>query len=97
MASSGSTLHNEGLRTLRHKGLSSPELLGRHTMQTTLVPGSFVRHPQAPDWGLGQVQSVVGSRVTVNFEHRGKVLIDLRVVSLEPVGDSRAAPTPVRK
>ena len=66
-------------------------------MQTTLAPGSFVRHPEAPEWGLGQVQSVVGWRVTVNFEHRGKVLIDLRVVSLEPVAGARAAPPQARK
>ncbi|MDX2103441.1 MAG: DUF3553 domain-containing protein [Alphaproteobacteria bacterium] len=50
-----------------------------------LVPGDWVRHPDAPDWGLGQVQSVIGVRATVNFEHRGKVLIDLSVVSLESV------------
>ena len=34
------------------------------------------------DWGVGQVQSVVGSRVTVNFEHRGKVLVNTDVVEL---------------
>lgn len=49
------------------------------------VPGLFVRHPQRPDWGLGQVQSAIGSRVTVNFEHAGKLLIDVAVVALEPV------------
>ncbi len=46
------------------------------------VPGSFVRNPDAPDWGLGQVQSVVGHRVTVNFEERGKLLINTAVVTL---------------
>ena len=35
-----------------------------------LVPGALVRHPDRPDWGLGQVQSVDGARVTVNFERR---------------------------
>jgi hypothetical protein len=49
-----------------------------------LVPGMFVRHPQRPDWGLGQVQSVIGARVTVNFENAGKLLINSDVVSLEP-------------
>ena len=60
-------------------------------METILAPGTFVRHPTQPDWGLGQVQSVIGSRATVNFEHRGKVLIDLRHVRLEPVEPPRAA------
>ena len=35
----------------------------------------LVRHPGQPDWGIGQVQSVVGKRATVNFEHAGKQLI----------------------
>lgn len=47
-----------------------------------LTPGAFVRHPGAPDWGLGQVQSVVGANVTVNFENRGKVMIDTAVIGL---------------
>lgn len=41
-----------------------------------------VRHPDQPDWGDGQVQSVVGARITVNFENVGKVLINGRVVTL---------------
>lgn len=49
-----------------------------------LVPGMFVRHPGRPDWGLGQVQSVIGARVTVNFENAGKLLINSDVVSLTP-------------
>jgi len=46
-------------------------------------PGGYVRHPQQPGWGLGQVQSAIGNRVTVTFEHAGKVLIDTNVVTLE--------------
>ncbi len=48
-------------------------------------PGDYVRHPGQPDWGLGQVQSAVGHRVTVNFEHAGKVLVDTAYVALEMV------------
>ena len=54
-----------------------------------LVPGAMVRHPSEPDWGLGQVQSVIGERVTVNFEDRGKVLINAAVIELEIVEDER--------
>jgi hypothetical protein len=53
-------------------------------MVNILEPGMMVRHPQQPDWGLGQVQSSIGHRVTVNFEHAGKVVIDLRQVELTP-------------
>jgi transcription elongation factor GreA-like protein len=48
-------------------------------------PGQYVRHPQRPEWGVGQVQSVVGDRVTVNFEHAGKLLINTAHTVLEPV------------
>lgn len=36
----------------------------------------LVRHPDHEDWGIGQVQSRIGSKVTVNFEHAGKVVIE---------------------
>jgi hypothetical protein len=45
----------------------------------------LVRHPLKPDWGLGQVQSNAAGRVTVNFEHAGKVVIFGGAVALEPV------------
>lgn len=54
-------------------------------MQDDLVPGLYVRHPTQPDWGVGQIQSAVGHRVTVNFEHGGKVLINTEQVRLEVV------------
>jgi FKBP-type peptidyl-prolyl cis-trans isomerase 2 len=52
---------------------------------TELEPGMRVVHPGQPDWGEGQVQSVIGERVTVNFEHRGKVLINVANVRLDVV------------
>jgi hypothetical protein len=53
----------------------------------SIEPGQRVRHPARPDWGVGQVQSVIGNRVTVNFENAGKVLVNIAVVNLEPVED----------
>ena len=50
-----------------------------------LAPGDWVRNPRAPEWGLGQVQSVIGERVTANFENAGKRLINAAVVSLTRV------------
>jgi hypothetical protein len=52
-----------------------------------LEPGVLVRHPTETDWGLGQVQSVVGRKVTVNFENAGKQTIDASVVTLVFVSD----------
>ena len=54
-----------------------------------LLPGTTVRNPRQPDWGLGQVQSVIGSRVTVNFEKRGKLTLDIRHLRLEIVDPPR--------
>jgi hypothetical protein len=45
----------------------------------------LVSHPDRPDWGIGQVQSAVGNRVTVNFEHAGKRLINSDLVHLDTV------------
>ncbi len=47
-------------------------------------PGMLVRNPAAPEWGLGQVQSRIGDRVTVMFEEHGKQVIDVSHVPLEP-------------
>ena len=58
-----------------------------HSGFTDILPGQFVRHPGRPDWGIGQVQSVIAGRATVNFEHVGKVLVNLASVALEPIED----------
>lgn len=50
---------------------------------TDYEPGQRVRHPSHPEWGVGQVQSVIGKRVTVNFEHLGKVLINTAAIALD--------------
>ncbi|OSP56367.1 DUF3553 domain-containing protein [Pseudoruegeria sp. SK021] len=52
-------------------------------MTSLLEPGMLVRHPNQPDWGLGQVQSNIGGKVTVNFEHMGKIVVDASRVDLE--------------
>ena len=51
-----------------------------------LEPGALVRHPDRADWGVGQVQSVDGRRVTVNFEEAGKQAIDTDKVALVYLG-----------
>ena len=52
-----------------------------------LEPGMRVEHPQRPEWGIGQVQSNVQGRVTVNFPETGKVVIETSKVILLPVVD----------
>ncbi|NNK78004.1 MAG: DUF3553 domain-containing protein [Litoreibacter sp.] len=54
-------------------------------LNSILEPGMLVRHPDAPEWGLGQVQSNINGKITVNFEHQGKVTINGDTVGLIPV------------
>ncbi len=52
-------------------------------MNEFLTPGQLVRNPAHPEWGLGQVQSVVNGKITVNFEELGKVVLDTNHITLE--------------
>ena len=45
----------------------------------------YVRHPSQSDWGTGQVQSRINSKITVNFSEMGKVVIDGSRVALQQV------------
>lgn len=56
-------------------------------LASILEPGMLVRHPERSEWGLGQVQSNIAGRVTVNFENQGKVVIDVNLVGLDLVFD----------
>ncbi|PIE12494.1 MAG: DUF3553 domain-containing protein [Rhodobacterales bacterium] len=57
-------------------------------LNAILEPGMLVRHPDAPDWGTGQVQSNVKGKVTVNFPEAGKVVIDSTRIALFVVFDA---------
>jgi hypothetical protein len=56
-------------------------------LNAMLEPGMFVRNPANPDWGIGQVQSNIDNRITVNFENEGKVVLDGRRVALDRLFD----------
>ena len=48
-------------------------------------PGDFVTNPNNKDWGIGQIQSIINDRITVNFEDSGKKVINAKEVILEKV------------
>jgi hypothetical protein len=56
-------------------------------MNAVLEPGMLVENPARPDWGVGQVQSNIGGRITVTFREEGKVVIDGNRVALLPAHD----------
>lgn len=61
-------------------------MTAHQSVDAFLEPGVLVRHPGSPEWGVGQVQSVDGARVTVNFQEAGKQVIDAREVRLDYLG-----------
>ena len=49
-------------------------------------PGYKVTNPQKKEWGIGQVQSIIKDKVTVNFENVGKKVINAKNVELKKLG-----------
>ena len=46
-------------------------------------PGDKVVNPNNKDWGIGQVQSIINQKITVNFENVGKKVINSNNIVLE--------------
>ena len=52
-------------------------------MYIDLEPGDYVTNPANQSWGVGQIQSIIGSKVTVNFENFGKQVLNIEKVTLK--------------
>ena len=50
-------------------------------------PGDFVINPQKKEWGIGQVQSIINEKITVNFENIGKIVIISNNIQLEKISN----------
>ena len=48
-------------------------------------PGDFVINPNNRNWGIGQIQSIIKNKTTVNFENVGKKVINSKEIILEKV------------
>ena len=48
-------------------------------------PGDFVINPKNRNWGIGQIQSIIKSKVTANFENVGKKVINSEEIVLERI------------
>ena len=46
-------------------------------------PGDKVINPANKSWGIGQVQSIIKEKVTVNFENVGKKVINSKIIELK--------------
>ena len=54
-------------------------------MQYDLEPGNFVINPSEKNWGIGQIQSIIKNKATVNFQNNGKKVINLDHVELDKI------------
>ena len=50
-------------------------------------PGDKVFNPDNNDWGIGQVQSIIKDKVTVNFENVGKKVINAKNIELKKINE----------
>ena len=50
-------------------------------------PGDKVYNPKNKEWGIGQVQSIIKQKVTVNFENAGKKVINAENIELKRIDD----------
>ena len=50
-------------------------------------PGDKVINPSNKKWGIGQVQSIIKEKVTVNFENVGKKVINIKNIELVKIND----------
>ena len=48
-------------------------------------PGDKVTNPNNKEWGIGQVQSIINGKATVNFENVGKKVINSEIIRLEKI------------
>ena len=48
-------------------------------------PGDFVINPNNRSWGIGQIQSIINNKITVNFENIGKKVINSEEIILERI------------
>ena len=46
-------------------------------------PGDKVINPANKSWGIGQIQSIIKEKVTVNFENVGKKVINSKIIELK--------------
>ena len=50
-------------------------------------PGDKVYNPANKEWGIGQVQSIIKLKITVNFENAGKKVINAGNIELKKIND----------
>ncbi len=50
-------------------------------------PGDKVYSPNNKEWGIGQIQSIIKQKITVNFENVGKKVINAKNIELKKINE----------
>ena len=50
-------------------------------------PGDKVINPSNKEWGIGQVQSIIKDKITVNFQNVGKKVINADNIELKKINE----------
>ena len=50
-------------------------------------PGDYVINPKNTHWGIGQVQSIIKDKITVNFQNVGKKVINAENIELKKINE----------
>ena len=54
-------------------------------MNYDFEPGERVISPDNKEWGVGQIQSIIKNKITVNFQNNGKQVLNTDYVNLEKI------------
>ena len=54
-------------------------------MQYEIAPCNYVVNPSQKSWGIGQVQSIIKNKATINFQNTGKKVINLDNIVLQKI------------
>ena len=52
-------------------------------------PVDKVFNPSNKDWGIGQVQSIIKGKITVNFQNVGKKVINAENIDLKKINEKK--------
>ena len=55
----------------------------KNNINGEITPGSYVVNENNKNWGIGQVQSSIDEKITINFEHVGKKVININMISIK--------------
>tara|TARA_Y100000741_G_scaffold307144_1_gene249845 strand:- start:1036 stop:1206 length:171 start_codon:yes stop_codon:yes gene_type:complete len=50
-------------------------------------PGDKVFNPANKNWGIGQVQSIIKDKITINFQNVGKKVINAKNIELKKIDE----------